>query len=317
MSGCGKAGAGQTIALLLATYEPDLERLALVLDSLRVATQDVPGVEVLLVENGSSRLGAPHLSDLPGARLVQVAQTGLSNARRMGIRATSADLIAFVDDDTLLAPDFVVRARASMAANPQVGVAGGRIRGCFAVPPSFAQRSALPFLAVRDLGDRPIRVTGPTPTAEDPVGAGMVLRRAVAEAFATSVESGLCARLGRTGGGLAAGEDSLVCLLADDLGFERAYWPELALDHLIDARRLEPAYLRRLIRGIGASAAELQALRHGPDGLTRFSRTGIALRFARDLMRHGPGAVYTIQWHSGYRDREVKLRKTSRFLPRN
>lgn len=315
MSGCDEAGAGQTIALLLATYEPDLERLGLVLDSLRVATQDVSGVEVLLVENGSTRLGAAHLSDLPGARLVQVARPGLSNARRVGIRATSADLIVFVDDDTVLARDFVARARASMAANPRVGVAGGRIAGRFAVPPSFAQRSALPFLAVRDLGDRPVRITGPRPTAEDPVGACMVLRRAVAEAFAESVESGSCARLGRTGSGLAAGEDSLVCLLADDLGFERAYWPELALEHLIEARRLDPAYLRRLIRGIGASAAELQALRHGPDSLTRFSRTGIALRFVRDLIRHGPGAVYTIQWYVGYEEHRGHLDNVEQTLP--
>src|SRR5690606_36429772 len=118
-------------------------------------------------------------------------------ARSAGIAASSGHLIVFVEDDNVLAEAYLVRAMYFADASPRIGVFGGRIVGDFDVPPPPKIRPALPFLALRDLGDEEIHVSWDARPDFDVPGAGMALRRDVALAFHDWVQAGRLAGIGR------------------------------------------------------------------------------------------------------------------------
>ena len=117
----------------------------------------------------------------------------------------SAPLLVFVDDDNVLAPDFLAAALELADAWPAIGVWGGQTVGEFETPPPVWARDYLGYLAVRTL-DRDVWTNDPLDRRTIPVGAGMCVRREVAEKFAQVVASGDLRRLAfdRTGGNLSA-----------------------------------------------------------------------------------------------------------------
>ena len=99
----------------------------------------------------------------------------------------------------------------------------------------------------------------------------------------------------------------------DRMGLSLAYAPELRLTHIIPETRLEPAYLRRLVRSIGASAARLDAAFHGPENLRVLSYPQLFARVVFHIARFGiTGGLITSGWHLGYREqalREIRVRE--------
>jgi glycosyltransferase involved in cell wall biosynthesis len=99
------------LALVITTYErPDA--LAAVLAS--VARQRVPPAEIVIADDGSGKTAQDMAfafiarSRVP-ARLVTQPHEGfrLTRLRNLGIAATNADYVVFVDGDMLLHPDFI------------------------------------------------------------------------------------------------------------------------------------------------------------------------------------------------------------------
>ena len=60
-------------------------------------------------------------------RMVREPRQGLTPARPRGVLSTSGEWIAFVDDDCLLAEDWVEQAARFAAAHPECGAFGGRV----------------------------------------------------------------------------------------------------------------------------------------------------------------------------------------------
>ena len=69
---------------------------------------------------------APFLDD-PRIAFIPQTRSGSANARTRGISETSAQLIAYLDDDNLWYPDFLARAVDCMASNPTVDVLYGAL----------------------------------------------------------------------------------------------------------------------------------------------------------------------------------------------
>jgi GT2 family glycosyltransferase len=100
------------ITVVIATYN----RGALLLDLLRdLAAQVDPGpFDVVLVDDGSQE---PARNVLEGQKwpfalqLIEQANTGQARARHNGIAAASGEIIAIVDDDMALPPDFLAAHR--------------------------------------------------------------------------------------------------------------------------------------------------------------------------------------------------------------
>ncbi len=237
-------------------------RLARCLASLR-AQETEEAWEAVLVDNGS-RDGTPatltsFAADAPfPVRRAWVGEPNLSRARNAGWSLARGAVLAFSDDDCVLAPDYVTRAVAAFASGG-FGYAGGRIRPPGAGYSAYACDDRL----------RPARV--PPGRALRPgsfQGANLLFRREVLVAL-----GGFDPELG-TGAAFRC-EDIDICARASLAGQAGAYLPEVVVTHhhgrrpgpTIAALERENAhargayYAKFLLRGHPSFLADWAALR--------------------------------------------------------
>ncbi len=253
------------LSVIIPTHNPDAARLQRSLDGLRAQTLPADRWELIIVDNASNpALSLPALPVTAPAntRLIVEPQLGLTHARRRGFSSARGEFIVLVDDDNVLAPDYLAQVAALFAADPAVGALGGRSTPEFERPPAaWWQPEFNGLIACRDLGPAPLLAAGRHEyPACAPIGAGMALRRAAAQAWLADPAAG--ALPDRRGAELTSGGDNDIILTVLAAGWTVAYFPTLVLTHLIPAGRVERDYLARLNRGIAKSW--MQVLRkHG------------------------------------------------------
>jgi cellulose synthase/poly-beta-1,6-N-acetylglucosamine synthase-like glycosyltransferase len=278
------AAEAPDLTVIIPAHNPDLGRLRETLLGLRAQTLPADGWETLLVDNASASFpGTAWLADCapPNIAVIQEAGLGLSAARRRGFRAAAGNYAVLVDDDNVLAPDYLEQALRLFADHPRVGVAGGRSEPRFETDPPAWTREFFPLLALRDLGGEKISTGLRPPGAARnrypdfaPIGAGMALRRAAWTAWLDAPASGLT---DRRGGDLSSSGDNDLVLRAMAAGWEVGYFPQLGLTHLIPSSRLAPDYLARLNRGIQKSWMQVLT-RHEANPWPPLTASAAALR---------------------------------------
>jgi glycosyltransferase involved in cell wall biosynthesis len=239
------------ISVIICTHNPRPDHLQRTLQALTVQTLPETAWELLLIDNRSER---PLTKEVfpkafsPG-RIVREGTLGLTAARLCGMREARGELLVFVDDDNELAPDYLERAAELARRHPTVGVFSASIRGEYESPTPRGFEYFEPYLAIRELQTDVIG-TQSLPNVM-PIGAGMVVRREVAQAYARNAPAD-AARMGleRKGNSLLAGGDSDLGFTALDLGLACGGFAQLRVTHLIGTRRLEPAYLERLVEDV-------------------------------------------------------------------
>jgi glycosyltransferase involved in cell wall biosynthesis/ubiquinone/menaquinone biosynthesis C-methylase UbiE len=112
-----------TVSLVVCTSNRpgDLERC---LDS--VGRSDGGWSEIIVVDNAPSADTQEVVGRFAGARYVPEPRPGLSAARNAGIRAASGEVVAFVDDDTVVHPQWL-RELAGCFRDPSVMAATGLV----------------------------------------------------------------------------------------------------------------------------------------------------------------------------------------------
>src|SRR5690349_21927962 len=126
------------LAVVICTHNPHAGRLRRTLAGLRAQTLPAAEWETLIVDNASQPALTPAAwGDAAPAnlRIVSEPQLGLTAARRRGLSEARAPLCVLVDDDNILAPDYLAQAARLAAAHPRVGAFGGRSVPEFEVPP--------------------------------------------------------------------------------------------------------------------------------------------------------------------------------------
>ena len=309
------AGCGTALSIVIAAHSPEPNRFARVLKALNKARQAAlpSGTELIVVRNAGDAI-PPEILLLGGTyRVINEDRLGIAYARSTGIMAAQGNVILFIDDDTLPAPDFITKGLAFAAAHPEAGVFGGRISGEFQKEPPAWTQPLHGYLALRDLGHGSRIVSKDEDPHFDVPGAGMFLMRSVAEAFSAMVESGRLAGIGRAGSTLASGDDTACCLIARQQGLALGYCGGLELVHVIPAARLTPEYLSRIVFNIGRSAAKLDAIFKGTEALVVRPRWQMTARHAVHLLRNGPRAGrISVRWHEGYRAQAIEERAAFR-----
>lgn len=249
------AAAPLTLDLIVCTYDNAalLERTLAA-----IAAQEAPddvAWRVTVVDNNCTDdtpgVVARHAAAFP-VPLERIAEgrQGLHHARARGVRHTDGDWIAFVDDDCLLAPDWVAAAARFARERPDCGGFGGAVVLDFFEAPAPAYARNRPWAyAGKGHGDQPHR-------RATLAGIGMVLRR---DALLETgwLENPLLED--RTGSVLVSGGDVEMSLR---VGARHPLWhnPACRVRHLIPARRLTRPYVRRIARGLGASRHHALAL---------------------------------------------------------
>lgn len=241
------------VSIILCTYRPDAGYLQRVLDSIHGQSLATGACELIVVDSASpdAVAGLPGLRWPSATRIIRAPAPGLALARTIGFSASRAPLIAFVDDDTVLAPDYLTSGIALLELHPSVAAISGRIRPEFEVPPPEWVTDFNALLAIRDFGSDTLISD---PNTRDvypqfaPVGVN-ICRREFFEQYVHACESDSThLDFGRKGTSLASGEDNDFIMSVLRSGAQVAYCPTMWVTHLLPARRLETKYLGRLNR---------------------------------------------------------------------
>jgi len=264
------------LSVVICTHNPRPEYLSRTLAALAGQTLDRGGWELLVVDNASAAQVAERfdLSFHPRARVVREDTLGLTPARLRGIRETTGATLVLVDDDNVLAADYLAGALALAKEWPRLGVWGGQMLPEFEEPPAEWTRRYWNWIGLRKL-ERDLWSNVPNDLQTSPFGAGMCVRRPVAEEYARITASDPLRRsLDRTGGKLFAGGDSDLALTACDLGLGSGLFPRLTLTHLMPRGRLTEDYLLQLTEAMTYSSALLRFIREGeiPGTISRSDR---------------------------------------------
>lgn len=292
----------------VCTHNPRRPLLDAVIASIVAQTAPAASFRVTVIDNASEPPISPEALDPltqrgVTARVISEPRTGLMHARISAINATDGNWMLFVDDDNVLAPDFIENGLAFIAAHPEVGAVGGRLLlpGDIAVPEG--REPFLPFLGIRDLGDQPVIGRSPVWVEHEPAGAGAFVRRDVLVRFEQlTKENPEAFALGRSGGSLASCDDSLLMSCADQIGLALAYAPTLRLDHHIAHERFNLGYLRRLMAAYGESQVTLQYARSGHVEVPRYyaSTAFFALMIIVSFLKNAPRSLAFAQAQTGY-----------------
>lgn len=253
------------LSVVVCAHNPRPDFLEKALRSLQCQSLDLAKWELLLVDNASKPALANgfDLSWHPQGRHVVETKLGLSNARFCGIRESKAPLLVFVDDDCILAANYLSHALELAQSHPSLGTWGGQCLPSLEAPMPEWFRPYEYLLTVRRLERDQWSNLG-LDTDTIPFGAGLCLRRDVAEAYADGAASSLSGKLGRTGGSLVGGDDVDICMTALKLGYGTGLFAKLTLLHQVAAKRCEDTYLLRLLEGTEYSDTVIRHLYNAP-----------------------------------------------------
>ena len=243
------------VSVIICSHNPREDYFSRVLAGLRRQTLPVAEWELLLIDSASTSplAGLWDISWHPAAKHIRQEVPGLTHARLCGIRNSGGELLIFVDDDNLLAPDYLSAAVELLRTHPHIGAFGGSLKGEFEVPPPAWMQSYLWVLAIRELKrDYWSNLSGGSDAV--PIGAGLCVQRRVAEDYESKARvNPLRAALDRTGACLGSGGDIDLAWCAIDLGLGTGRFQALQLTHLIPSRRMTRDYVTKVVAGHAAS----------------------------------------------------------------
>ena len=171
---------------------------------------------------------------------------GLSYARNAGIAKAQGDIIAFVDDDERIVPEFVEAYVELFDSKADAMSAGGKIVAEYPTgrPEWMSRYTEQPIANPMDFGSE-VKLF---PKRRIPGGGNMAMRRSVFE------EVGVFnTNLGRTGGRLIGGEESELFERMAERGMACYYVPRAVMYHIIPESKLQPDYFERLSYNTGIS----------------------------------------------------------------
>jgi glucosyl-dolichyl phosphate glucuronosyltransferase len=271
------------VTVILCTYNR-AESLARALAS--VAKSQMPDGavwEVVVVDNNSSDNTRAVVTEFAEHyphifRYVFEPKPGKSNALNRGIRETNADVIAFMDDDVQVEPDWLYKLT-RVFSDPSYSGSGGRIvpQSAF-TPPAWLDTSArysLAPLAMFDLGPVACELREP------PFGTNMAFRREMFSRYGDFRRD-----LGPQPGSEIRSEDTEFGARVLRGGERLWYEPAALVHHSVSPSRLREGYFLKW----WFDKARADVREYGPPPGTRLFVAGIPLYLIRRLV------VWTLRW---------------------
>lgn len=260
-----------------------------------VSRQDYPRFFSVVVDNASRDDSAREIAARWKARFVVESVPGLSRARNRGAAAFDSEIVAYLDDDSIPATDWLSNIVEGFR-DPSVLVVTGRVCS----PNKEEGAGALPELLIRHYefgGSSPLLVDSSTPGWFELVhfqgvgiGANMAFRRRAFEVW-----DGFDTRLGR--GALIAGEEVHAFSTLIARGYKLLYTPDAVVQHPYLATK--QTLWTRYLPDLGANVA-FRTLLFVEE--PRYRKAILAFKW-RSLVKSFRGPRREVRWHGeGTRD---------------
>jgi glycosyltransferase involved in cell wall biosynthesis len=245
--------------VIICTHNPGDAYLRRTLAGLQAQTLPVSDWELILIDNASS-IPLAHRFNLswhPYGRLVHESKLGLTSARCRGIGEARGEVLVFVDDDNVLCESYLKEALSISDKYPFLGAWGaGLIAPIYEVPPPDWAGPYLGHLSLRDIRQK--RWSNGNDYSATPVGAGLCIRRFIAEKYRQEISGDpLRAQFDRKGTNLDCAGDVDLAYTSARFALGWGVFPELKIHHLIPPARTTKKYLLNIQQ---ASAASLVLL---------------------------------------------------------
>ena len=208
--------------------------------------------EVVLVNNNSpdntDEICNRFISKHPEINITYVTEMnqGHTYARNRGITESKSKLIAFIDDDAFVRPEYCENIVKFFAENKTVDVIGGKIIPVYesGQEPKWMTPYLLTLMAAQDYGDKVVEFN----PRKFPIGANMIYRSSVFDKIGIfNVD------LGRRGDGLEGGDEKDVIHRLRQVGGVIYYVPNVVVDHIIGEYREKMDYIKAMGIGVGSS----------------------------------------------------------------
>jgi GT2 family glycosyltransferase len=182
-------------------------------------------------------------------RVIPEPVPGLNVARNRGAGAARGEILAYLDDDAFVEPEWLAALVRTYDELPADLVAGRVILWWEAVErPSWSSPAVERLLSYLDLGPEPLELPRPGQL----VGANFAVRRRVLEDL-----GGFVSHLDRHGFDLLSGGDTELAIRAKRSGKKIYYSPEMTVHHWVAPSRLSRDYLDRIALARGRTRVAL------------------------------------------------------------
>lgn len=251
------------LSVIVCTHNPRFNYFDRVLKSLQSQSLQLHSWELLIIDNASdaSLQSKINIAWHPDSCCIREDNLGLTHARLKGIKEARSSLLVFIDDDNVLYTDYLEQALKIANDYPLLGAWGGQTIPEFEETPPEWTKSWWRMLAIHEFqGNKWSNLVNQYETT--PCGAGICIRKFVAEEYAKLVENDPM-RLGmdRKGSKLTSYGDSDMAFTSCDLGFGTGRFDCLKLIHIIPPERLQEKYLLRLLESSVYSGTIVESYR--------------------------------------------------------
>ncbi len=244
-------------SLIICTYNPQAQLFSRVIASCLAQLKNNSSTELLIIDNNSvPPLSAPVTPDdalYPRVKLHRETKQGHVYARLRGFYESRGEVLVFVDDDNVLADNYLAELEQVLLRFPEVGVWGpGNITPEYlGTAPAWIKHFGGMFQQKTTTTVQKGNEKGWP--AYYPSGSGMAVKRAVMEKFNAAISSKQLQLEGRKGDALSSGEDAQIVWTAIKEGYQAGIAPGMKLLHLIPPKRQQLNYLLRLQKELGYS----------------------------------------------------------------
>jgi len=279
------------VSVIICTHNPRPDYLRRVLDALKAQTLPMEQWELLLIDNASSE-GLVDVWDLswhPSAHHIRENELGKTPAVLRGIKESAGELLVLVDDDNVLAPDYLAESKAISERYVFLGAWGaGVIEPEFEIQPPTWVHNYFYLIAIRNVAtNRWSNLIDTDVTL--PWGAGLSVRNEVAKVYANAAAKDPLRRsLDKIGDGFGLMGDLDLALAAVELGMGTGLFPVLKMKHLMPATRVQEEYLLKCAEGNSYSGLILAASRRRLPEIPRLSALRRVLGKARRFLTMKP-----------------------------